>query len=157
MCRSHLRSRTVRYDRWLTPKKTSVLGVLATLYRIFPVIFPVSRETEPENRQTETGRARSRLSADGDRLRRHGLRQRPGNFGVFRESFGETTEAETRWRREGDRIRTFSPECAKASTLAGHQSPTAARCRDRRNRRIWLSISYSTSLRSPRARASRRA
>ena len=67
-----------------------------------PVNFPVSRETEPENRQTETAMAIPRLSADGDGLRRQPGRQRPGNSGIFRVLFRETTKAGTRWRREWD-------------------------------------------------------
>jgi hypothetical protein len=39
-----------------------------------------------------------RLSLDGDRLRQHVPRLKPGKSGVFRELFGETAKAVMSWR-----------------------------------------------------------
>jgi hypothetical protein len=63
-----------------------------------PVNFPVSRETEPKNRRTETARAIPASRPRGDSLHRQNGALKPGNSGVFREMYRETAIAETRWR-----------------------------------------------------------
>ena len=67
-----------------------------------PVNFPVSRETEPKNCQTETAAAIPASRPCGDRLRRKNLALKPGKAGVFREVSEETANAETSWRRGWD-------------------------------------------------------
>ena len=65
-----------------------------------PVNYPVSRESEPQNCQTETAAAIPVQRPPGDGLGQQSWALKPRNSGVFREISGEPAATETRWRSE---------------------------------------------------------